>query len=51
MTASVAPQMTNKFADWYVKTFYTDTEDGKQFFDSEEDDRDAIDEDVKEMDC
>jgi hypothetical protein len=55
VTSEVAEQMKrgpgSSFTDWFVKTFLTDTDDGKQFFDSKEEARDAIQDDGKELDC
>jgi hypothetical protein len=55
VTGEIADQMSrgsgNPFTDWFVKTFLTDTNDGKQFFDSKEEARDAVDEEVNELDC
>ena len=51
VTSGVATEMQFSFTDWFVKTFLTDTDDGKQFFDSAEEARDAISDDVEEIDC
>lgn len=41
-----------KFTDWFVKTFLTDTDNGKSLFETEEEVRENIDErNLRKIDC